>query len=84
MADFAYAYSSVELEKLDVPSLEEIFENVRTLLARKRAAQGAPTVDEAEVERINAVYDKIPADEQRVAAASSMRAMWESVKNDTW
>ena len=82
MADFAYAYSSVELEKLDVPSLEEIFENVRTLLARKRAEQGEPAVDEAE--RINAVYDKIPADEQRVAAASSMRAMWESVKNDTW
>ena len=84
MADFAYAYSSVELEKLDVPSLEEIFENVRTLLARKRAAQGEPTVDEAEVERINAVYDKIPTDEQRLVAAASMRAMWESVKNDTW
>lgn len=37
MSDFAYAYFSTELEKLDVPSLEGIFEKVQKLLAKKRA-----------------------------------------------
>ena len=41
-------------------------------------------VDEEEVARINAIYDKIPAEEQLAFARFSMRTMWVSVKNDTW
>ncbi len=41
-------------------------------------------IDRAEVERINAVYAKIPHEEQIAQAHSSMRSMWEAVKNDTW
>lgn len=84
MSDFAYAYFNSELDKLDIPSLEGIYEKVQALLAKKRTAQNNSNVDEAEVERINAVYDKIPAEEQLAAAKSSMRTMWEAVKNDTW
>ncbi len=84
MSDFAYAYFSTELEKLDVPSLEGIFEKVQKLLAKKRAIADENSVDPEEVERINAVYAKIPREEQVAAAHSSMRSMWEAVKNDTW
>lgn len=84
MSDFAYAYFSTELEKLDVPSLEGIFEKVQKLLAKKRAIADENSVDPEEVERINAVYAKIPREEQVVAAHSSMRSMWEAVKKDTW
>lgn len=67
MSDFAYAYFNSELDKLDIPSLEGIYEKVQALLAKKRAAQNNSNVDEKEVERINAVYDKIPAEEQLAA-----------------
>ena len=84
MSDFAYAYFNSELDKLDVPSLEGIFEKVQVLLAKKRSAQNDYSVNPSEVEKINAVYDKIPEEEQLSIAHSSMRTMWEAVKNDSW
>ena len=84
MSDFAYAYFSTELEKLDIPSLEGIFEKVQSLLIKKRALQADSTIDEAEVARINAVYSAISREEQLNAAHASMRTMWETVKNDSW
>ena len=84
MSDFAYAYFNSELENLDIPSLEGIYEKVQLLLAKKRSNQNGSNINQAEVDRINAVYDKIPQEEQLVAAHSSMRTMWEAVKNDTW
>ena len=84
MSDFAYSYFSTELDKLDIPSLEGIYEKVQALLAKKRSAQNDSNVNQAEVDRINAVYDKIPQEEQLAVAHSSMRTMWEAVKNDTW
>lgn len=73
MSDFAYAYFNSELDKLDIPSLEGIYEKVQALLTKKRATQNDSGIDKAEVERINAVYDKIPAEEQLATAKSSMR-----------
>lgn len=58
--------------------------SVQKLLAKKRAIADENSVDPEEVERINAVYAKIPREEQVAAAYSSMRSMWEAVKNDTW
>ena len=84
MSDFAYAYFNSELDKLDIPSLEGFYEKVQSLLAQKRSAQNGSNINQAEVDRINAVYDKIPQEEQLAAAHSSMRTMWEAVKNDTW
>lgn len=84
MSDFAYAYFNTELEKLDVPALEGIFEKVQNLLTKKRTAQNEQGIDETEVEKINAVYAKIPREEQLESTKSSMRSMWEAVKNDTW
>ena len=68
MSDFAYAYFNSELDKLDIPSLEGIFEKVQKLLAKKRAVADETSVDPAEVERINAVYANIPREEQIAAA----------------
>ena len=59
-------------------------EKVQLLLAKKRSDQNDSNINQAEVDRINAVYDKIPQEEQLAAAHSSMRTMWETVKNDTW
>lgn len=73
MSDFAYAYFNTELDKLDVPSLEGIFEKVQNLLAKKRAMTDEQGIDPAEVERINAVYAKIPREEQIAQARTSMR-----------
>ena len=79
MSDFAYAYFNSELENLDIPSLEGIYEKVQLLLAKKRSDQNGSNINQAEVDRINAVYDKIPQEEQLAAAHSSMRTMWEAV-----
>ena len=84
MSDFAYAYFNSELDKLDVPSLESIFEKVQALLLKKRAQQNEPEIDEKKVAQINAVYDKVSEKEQISMSRSSMRSMWEAVKNDTW
>ena len=84
MSDFAYAYFNTELEKLDVPSLEGIFEKVQKLLAQKKSTADDSGINPVEVERINAVYSQIPREEQLEAAHASMRSMWEAVKNDTW
>ena len=84
MSDFAYAYFNTELDKLDIPELEGIFEKVQCLLTKKKAAGEETTVDADEVERINAVYAKIPRDEQLAVARASMHTMWEAVKNDSW
>ena len=84
MSDFAYAYFNTELEKLDIPSLEGIFDKVQKLLAKKRAKINETGIDLEEVERINAIYANIPRETQIAAAHSSMRSMWEAVKNDAW
>ena len=84
MSDFAYAYFNSELEKLDVVSLEEILDKVQRLLKQKRTENNNPAIDENEVQKINNVYDKISEVEQLSIADSSMRTMWEAVKNDTW
>ena len=84
MSDFAYAYFNSELDKLDVPSLESIFEKVQALLLKKRAQQNEPEIDEKKVAQINAVYDKVSEKEQISMSRSSMRSMWEAVKDDTW
>lgn len=84
MSDFAYAYFNSELEKLDVVSLEEILDKVQRLLKQKRTENNNPTIDENEVQKINNVYDKISEVEQLSIADSSMRTMWEAVKNDSW
>jgi len=82
MSDFAYAYFNTELDKLDIPALEVIFDKVKQLLAKKRAEEAA--IDKAEVERINAVYSKIPKEEQLAFTKASMASMWEALKDDTW
>ena len=36
VSDFAYAYFNTELDKLDIPDLEGIFDKVQKLLAKKK------------------------------------------------
>ena len=63
---------------------EYLIYQVQSLLAKKRSVQNDSGINQTEVDRINAVYDKIPQEEQLAAAHASMRTMWEAVKNDTW
>ena len=85
MSDFAYDYFNSELDKLDIPSLQEILDKVQRLLLSKKAEQSNEAqIDKAEVERINAVYSKIPENEQLTSCQASMQTMWEAVKNDSW
>ena len=49
MSDFAYAYFNTELDKLDIPALEGIFEKVKQLLAKKRTEE--VSINEEEVEQ---------------------------------
>ena len=48
MSDFAYAYFNSELENLDIPSLEGIYEKVQLLLAKKRSDQTGSNINQAE------------------------------------
>lgn len=41
-------------------------------------------VDYAEVEKINAVYDKIPKEQQLLSAKAGSKTVCEALKNDTW
>lgn len=85
MSDFAYDYFNSELDKLDIPSLQEIFDKVQRLLLSKKAEQSDGfQIDKAEVDHINAVYSKIPENEQLSSCQTSMQTMWETVKNDSW
>lgn len=82
MSDFAYAYFSTEMDKLELPQLEEIFEKAKRLILKKKT-EGV-TVDAEEVAKINAVYSKIPKEEQTINCDASIQSMWEVVKNDSW
>ena len=74
MSDFAYDYFNSELDKLDIPSLQEILDKVQRLLLNKKAEQSDNAqIDKAEVERINAVYSKIPENEQLASCHASCR-----------
>ena len=63
---------------------EQILDKVQRLLKQKRTENNNPAIDENEVQKINNVYDKISEVEQLSIADSSMRTMWEAVKNDSW
>ena len=39
MSDFALSYFNSELDKLDLPSLKEIFEKVKSLIAEKESGK---------------------------------------------
>ena len=39
MSDFAYAYFSTELDKLEIAELEGILDKVKQLLAKKRTSE---------------------------------------------
>lgn len=39
---------------------------------------------ESHIKQINAVYDKVPIDEQIFVCNASKAAVWEMIKNDTW
>lgn len=36
MSDFAYAYFSIELDKLSLPDLEQLFEKIKGLIAKQK------------------------------------------------
>ena len=61
----------------------QLLQNAKTLVEQEIEKQGEE-IDEKKVAQINAVYDKVSEKEQISMSRSSMRSMWEAVKNDTW
>lgn len=84
MSDFAYNNFNIELEKLDIQSLEGIFKKVQFLLNKKKCEQSEQQLNFEEIEKINNVYNKISEKDQLNTTQASMATMWEAVKNDSW
>ncbi len=61
----------------------QLLQNAKTLVEQEIEKQGEE-IDEKKVAQINAVYDKVSEKEQISMSRSSMRSMWEAVKDDTW
>ncbi len=61
----------------------QLMQNAKTLVEQEIEKQGEK-IDEKKVAQINAVYDKVSEKEQISMSRSSMRSMWEAVKDDTW
>lgn len=68
-----------------------LFEVLKSLVKMKSDVILEKQDDEKEVSfsskhirKINAVYDKIPADEQTFACNASKSAVWDVIKDDTW
>ena len=42
------------------------------------------TASKKHIEQINAVYEKVPLNEQTFTCNASKAAIWEMIKDDTW
>ncbi|MBR4630321.1 MAG: hypothetical protein IKO57_07770 [Treponema sp.] len=63
MSDFALSYFNTELDKLDVPSLKQILEKVKTLIAKKEAKQDE--IDFSFVDNMVGILSHEEVDEMR-------------------
>lgn len=54
------------------------------ILEKKEDSKDEAILSDKHIKEINAVYDKIPADEQTFTCNASKAAIWEMIKDDTW
>ena len=83
MSDMAFNAVMNEVDSFSYNQVVALMVRLTQAL-QKRTSLSEQGIDEDEVERINAVYTKIPREEQISATKSSMLSMWEAVKNDSW
>ncbi len=79
---------TVTMQNVDVSffevlkSLVKLRENV--VLQKVEDDENELSLSEAHINQINAVYDKVPPEEQTFVCNASKAAVWEMIKNDTW
>ncbi len=74
---------NVDLSFFEVlKSLVKLRENVVIQSIDDDEDELAPS--ETHIKQINAVYDKVPLEEQTFVCNASKAAVWEMIKNDTW
>ena len=80
---------TVTMQNVDVPFLEVLKSLVKlhssVIMCQEDEVENEKlTPSEAHIKQINAVYDKVPIEEQTFACNASNAAVWEMIKNDTW
>lgn len=79
---------TVTMQNVDMP----FFEVLKSLVAlhgsvvmrQEDELENELSPSEAHIQQINAVYDKVPLEEQTFACNASKAAVWEMIKDDTW
>lgn len=61
MSDFAYAYFSTEMEKLELPQLEEIFEKAKRLILKKKKEITIDSEVEEKISLLNSIVGIVPS-----------------------
>lgn len=61
MSDFAYAYFSTEMEKLELPQLEEIFEKAKRLILKKKKKITIDSEVEEKISLLNSIVGIVPS-----------------------
>ncbi|MBR6296883.1 MAG: hypothetical protein IKR40_10465 [Treponema sp.] len=78
---------TVTMQNVDTPFLEVLKSLVKlnTGVVLKEVEEEKPlSSSEEHIKQINAVYDKIPINEQTFTCNASKAAIWEMIKDDTW
>lgn len=61
MSDFAYAYFSTEMDKLELPQLEEIFEKAKRLILKKKKKITIDSEVEEKISLLNSIVGIVPS-----------------------
>lgn len=82
------------ISKLDEQDIQSVLSYMKYLYYAKQTAQenldktkiiiDDSQADKNEVEKINAVYEKIPKEEQLLTCGAGLEAIREALKNDVW
>lgn len=61
MSDFAYAYFSTELDKLELPQLEEIFEKIKGLISKRQKEITVDSDVQEKISLLNSIVGIVPS-----------------------
>ena len=79
---------TVTMQNVDVPFFEVLKSLVNlhkgVVLQKVEEEKKSLSPSEEHIKQINAVYEKVPIEEQTFACNASKAAVWEMIKDDTW
>lgn len=61
MSDFAYAYFNTELDKLELPQLEEIFEKIKGLISKRQKEITVDSDVQEKISLLNSIVGIVPS-----------------------